>query len=269
MYPDEEFLRQCVATESRTHGWGLTPQEEQDYVIGLRVHIPQRCSDMLLRQIVWCYHHDHKLVAALLDGASLEGQEHWLRCVNQMPALLRYAQLRWDIDSSADQEDLCQIGAMTVFQALSQFHYHSRFSTWMFQVFRNSVLRALRDRKAGKRYGPTDSYDEQPALMTKINDQEGLESTMQFNALMELINEVLAKAPDQRLQHIFMLWARDDLRLADIGRITKLSLSRVSILLEQARALLRQHPDIQAWVDRLPADGSAEPASSHKQEGSD
>lgn len=254
MSTDEGLLGHCVATQNRTHGWGLTPQEEQDYVAALRMHIPQPCPDPLMPQIVWCYHHDHKLVTALRDGTSLEGQAYWQRCIDQIPALLRYAQLRWDIDSSADQDDLRQVGALAIFQALPQFHYHSRFATWMFQVFRNSVLRALRDRKAGKRYGPTDSYDEQPVLMSKLKDQNALESTTQFRALMELINEVLAKAPDQRLQHIFMLWARDDLRLADIGRITGLSVSRVSILLEQARALLRQHPDIQAWVERLPPD---------------
>lgn len=255
MDTNTDRLSRCITTVAalnHTHHWGLTPQLEHSYATAILPYMPLECPDSLLSQIAWCYHHDHHFVTALLDGGSLEGQGAWQRCRNQLPALLHYAQLRWDIDSSADQEDLYQVGAIAIFQALPQFHYHSRFSTWMYQVFRHSVLRVLRDRKAGKRYAPTDSYDEHPDLEPTLSAVAAVESTAQFNILVALIEEILAGDRDQRLQQIFQLWAFNDARLADIGRITKLSQSRVSILLEQARERLRQDPRMQEWHGVLP-----------------
>jgi RNA polymerase sigma factor (sigma-70 family) len=246
----------AVEAQNRAYGWELTAQQEQQYAEALLAHVPPACADSLLVRIVWCYHHDHRLVAALLDRTSLEGQAAWQRCREQLPTLLHYGQLRWDIDSSADQDDLSQIGAQAIFQALPQYHYHSRFSTWMFQVFRHSVLRALRDRKAIKRYGQTDSYDEHPALEPVQSADMAVESTAQYNALLALIDEILAEDPDQRLQSMFRLWTQNDLRLADIGRVTQLSQSRVSILLERARDRLRNDPRMQEWQDRSGAETS-------------
>lgn len=238
----------AVQAQNRMHSWGLTERQEQQYAQALLAYVPPACTDSLLLQIVWCYHHDHHLVEALLDGESLEGQAAWQRCREQLPALLDYVRLRWDIDSSADQEDLGQIGAQAIFQALPQFHYHSRFSTWMFQVFRHSVLRALRDRKSMRRYGPTESYDQQPTLEPILSAEKAVEAATQFKALMELIDEILAEDQDQRLQFIFHLWAFKDARLADIGKITGLSQSRVSILLERARSRLREDARMQEWI---------------------
>lgn len=130
----------AVAVQNRTHGWGLAVQQEQEYATALVAHMPQVYPDQLVSLMAWCYHHDHRFVEALRSGETLEGQDAWQRCRAQLPALLDYTQLRWDIDNSADQEDLVEIGALAIFQALPQFHYTTRFSTWMYQVFRRSVL---------------------------------------------------------------------------------------------------------------------------------
>lgn len=261
---EDDRLRRCkeaVQAQSNTHDWKLSPRQQDDYAHALLAYMPPDCPDSFVRQIAWCYHHDHQLVSALQRPESLEGQLAWEHCRAQIPALLSYARLRWSIDSAADQEDLCQIGAQAIFQALPQFHYHSRFSTWMYQVFRHSVLRALRDRKAGKRFGQTDSYHAQPMLVPAIDAEEAVESSTQLKLLVELIDEVLAADRDQRLRLIFHLWAFRDARMADIGRITGLSQSRVSILLEHARERLRQDPRMQHWFNMLPSTARTAPAA--------
>ncbi len=60
---------------------------------------------------------------------------------------------------------------------------------------------------------------------------------------------ILAEQPDQRLGHLFYLWAVEDRRSAEIGALVHLHPSRVRALLQQIRLLLRDHPAIRAWQE--------------------
>lgn len=68
--------------------------------------------------------------------------------------------------------------------------------------------------------------------------------------LLNLVQQILSQSSDNRLVRIFELWVVEDASLAEIGRLVSLDPSRVVVLLQKARQLLRENPDIKAWAEQ-------------------
>ncbi len=248
--PELVLLRQCedaVARINQALGWGLTRQDERAYVAGIMPHLKLSCSEQELERTISNYHLDHEDVRSLVNHNHRAHQDKWQELLQEIGFILRHKQLEWRKNASVSIEDLGQIAAQGLIQAIPDFHYRSRFTTWMYRVVVNSATRSLRDLSAQKRFAPTDSLDQHLDLQTTVANDETIVAATEYNALRELIIDVLEEQPDVRLSTIFNLWAIKDQRLSDIGQSMDLSTSRISILIDRIREIVTQHPEIKAW----------------------
>lgn len=248
--PGLVLLRQCedaVAWINQQFGWSLTRQDERVYVAGIMPHLKPSYSAQELERIINHYHLDHEVVHSLLSHNHQAHQDQWQKLLQDIISILRSNQLEWRKNASVSIEDLGQIAAEGLIQAIPDFHYRSRFSTWMYRVVVNSATRSLRDLSAQKRFAPTDSLDQNLDLQTTLANDETIVAESQYNALRELVTDVLGEQSDARFSTIFNLWAIKDQRLSDIGQSMNLSTSRISILIARIQEILTQHPEIKAW----------------------
>jgi RNA polymerase sigma factor (sigma-70 family) len=252
-----------VAVLNTTLGWGLSEEQQQAYAQAVALLIRDTHFDLVLQKLIVCYHEDHELVEALRERTHLEHDRAWTEWTSQVLAILRQKGIAWSADIATDGDDLVQVALTQLAGALPSFRYASRFSTWAYSVIIQSVRRHLRDQHALKRSSHLLSLDQHPELVTLPSPVGRPEGAAETSVLATLIDDVLARQPDQRLAQIFKLWAIEDLRPAQIGRRVHLSPSRVRVLLAQARNLLRQQPAIQtwseAWLEKVIAAGRRNP----------
>ena len=241
--------RAMVEALDQERGWCLDDVTCQRYIMGLLPHIMSDHTDITLRTIVANYHTEHVFVEALRDRQHRSHEESWESWAKQVVAILRAAGGDWSYDSMVSSEDLEQIARLELVRSLATYHYHSRFSTWAHSVIVKSLYRHRRNQQASKRSGDVVSLDESPVLdasSARVDHPEDLASALM---LLEQINVVLGTHHDDRLRQIFHLWAVKDIQVEEIGRQIHLSPSRTRTLLRLARQLLREHPDIQAWLE--------------------
>jgi RNA polymerase sigma factor (sigma-70 family) len=265
MQGDADLGSRCAATVAALDaefGWGLSESHRRDYCIALVDILPKNCSDMQLRNVVMCYHLDHRLVEALADRLHGQHDQHWQAWMGQVVAILRRAGLSWSDDAATSLEDLAQIARAQLAQAIPAYRYQSRFSTWAHQVIVQSVRRYLRDSRAQKRAGRPGSLDQPPASDVTIGDTEHPETIANARVLAAQVDSLLSLQPDKRLAEIFRLWAEADLRVEEIGRRMHLSSSQVRLLLSRIRDLLQHDPSIRAWRDQE-KEGTPEDPSEH------
>jgi RNA polymerase sigma factor (sigma-70 family) len=247
-----DLLERCAALVAALNaelGWGLGADEQAVHCRGLQPHIPSDPTEPQLRALVLHYHHDHALVEAMLHAEHSEHDAAWSLWMQQVIAILRNAGMGWSDDVSIDREDLAQVARTELARALPSFHYASRFSTWAHQVIVQSVRRYIRDRQALKRAGRPTSLEHAWVDTLPTSADDCPEAQVHARVLAELVANVLAAQPDQRLARIFQLWALADLRVEEIGRQINLSASHARVLLTRMRAILQEDPIIQAWRD--------------------
>ncbi len=228
--------------------WKLDMDRQHAYVAAMLPYLPEQCADADLRRIVLNYHQDHALVGALLDRANPRYEQVWIEAIGQVVRMALHQGHAPASGAMVDGDDLAQVALEALIRALPSFHYASRFSTWAYAVVGRSIQRYLRDLHASKRHRQVESLE----LYHELNDIPAAdvqpEAHSEASALAALIEHVLAEHTDARLAYIFQLSTRDELRLAQIGQLVHLSPSRVSIVLAQARELLRQSPELRAWL---------------------
>lgn len=228
--------------------WTLDADQQQIYVSALLEHLGDSDSETNLRRMVMNYHLDHVLLQALQDRQSLRHEVVWADVVDQVVRMVIHQRHGQATEVLMDVEDLSQIALEALLQALPSFHYASRFSTWTYSVIARSIQRYVRHLRAAKRHGHVESAEQHPELNTWPAKDEEPEAKSEASALAALIETVLTELAGDRLARIFRLSVSTDQRLSEIGRQVQLSPSRVSVLIEQARQLLQQSPEIQAWL---------------------
>lgn len=234
-----------------TLGWELTWEEQQAYRDQLCRYLPHDWAEARLRALIVCYHADHALVKALGDHQHPAHADTWQVWMGQVVAILKQAGLAWSSDAAVELDDLVQVARVELVRSLPSFQYHSRFSTWAYRVVVQSVQRYIRDSQARKRAGHPASLEQLPQHEVPGYAGEYLEDYADGRLLLERISRILAAHPDNRLAYIFRCWALADQRTEEIGALIQLSPARTRALLAQARALLRDHPDIRPWQDGL------------------
>lgn len=243
-----------IGTLNAEQGWRLTANQQRAHLAALTALGRLPADAGKLRRLVHNYHHDHQQVAALSDSANPQHHDAWRDWVDKAARILHTKQQIGQRDLLGSAEDLVQVALEDLVRALPSFRYASRLSTWAFAVIAHSAQRYTRDLHAAKRNGQTEPIELSAAQWYAAPAQGEPASVAEIEALVALIDALLAAAPDPRWQTIFRLWVHQDLRLIDIARQLRLSQSRVSRMLTQLTALLREHPEIRAWLDQAALD---------------
>jgi RNA polymerase sigma factor (sigma-70 family) len=244
-YNPQARCAELVAALSQA--WHLTAAQELAYPQAIIAYLPEDCTDAQLQRIVWYYHLDHEEVRALCDAQHTQHQEAWQRWHTQVSHILRSVNLDWLSDVAVDLEDLTQLALDKMRQSIASYRFNSRFSTWAYTVIVRTAQHVIRKQRAAKRTATVVSLDSGTALSSPADQTTDPEAHASAKELTALINSVLAEHGGLRWVEIFQLWFHEDQRLVDIGRQVGLSPSRVSILLEHMRLLLRQHPALIEW----------------------
>jgi RNA polymerase sigma factor (sigma-70 family) len=232
---------------SQELGWNLREEQIQHYAAVLSPHFSKSQSDVTLRTIVTNYHLDHAAVEALMQANHQQHLAQWNDWMSAVLRILSREGLNWTTDPAITSDDLAQIALMELAHSIHSFHYHSRFSTWAYGVIVRSVQRSIRDSRALKRAQRPDSLDQLTDSEALIRFEDHPETIGVAQLLVEQALAILAAQPDQRLKDIFELWAIEDTKVDEIGKLFKLHPSRIRALLQQARQMLREHPTIQTW----------------------
>ncbi|HEU4327504.1 MAG TPA: sigma-70 family RNA polymerase sigma factor [Roseiflexaceae bacterium] len=238
-----------IATLDQQLGWNLDEPARlryQEELVGL---LSEPCPEELLRQTVQCYHVDHELVQTLRDANHPSHYAAWEDMRLRVLMTLKSKGFGDYTNGSVDFDDLVQIALVDLSASLVRFRFASRLATWLHVVALNSARRTLRTQRATRRAATT------VPLEHPVNEDLAIPSTAQpesladYQLLLAMIATGLRAQNDERLLPIFQLWALDDQRLADIGNAMRLSKSRVSTLLEEARTVLRGYLRQHHWVD--------------------
>ena len=236
-----------VAARGAELAWQLDVAHQHAYVAAVLPYLPDPCAEADLRGIVLNYHQDHALVGALLDHANPRYERVWTDAIGQVVRMAQHQGHAQAGGAAVDGDDLAQVALEALIRALPSFRYASRFSTWAYAVVGRSIQRHRRDLRASKRHGQVESLE----LYPEINDIQAADAQPEAYSegvtLAALIDHILTERASERLAYIFQLSTRDELRLAQIGQLVHLSPSRICIMLAQARALLRQSPELRDW----------------------
>jgi RNA polymerase sigma factor (sigma-70 family) len=229
--------------------WRLSQDQERAYITALVAHIPEDWDEPTLRRLIENYHKDQRLVASLQDRLHPNHQSAWARQRDQIAPILRHAGLEPRDLPAVSLEDLVQVALQGLMNTIGSFHFRSRFSTWTHTVIIRSGRHYLRELRAAKRNGDQVPLDRSGASHFVDPASTHTEAAVSGRALAELIETTLTEAGGKRMAYIFHLWAVQDRRLVDIGQEVGLSPSRVSVLIEQARRILQEHPSIRDWKE--------------------
>lgn len=250
--------------------WDLSPEQEAAYARAIVAHLPEDYTESQLQRLVRCYHLDHQEVHILRDPQHPGHQEAWRSWHGQVIRILRSANLDWLADVAIDFEDLTQIALEVLNKSIASYRFNSRFSTWAYTVVVRTGKRVIRERRAVKRTGTVVSLDDPTAIARHADSLADPEARARARELNELIDAILMEQGGSRWVEIFRLWIHEDQRLVDIGQRFDLSSSRVSILLDHMRKLLRQHSALLEWRQSVesgtepPGDADKEPGSRHE-----
>lgn len=244
--------------------WDLSPEQEAAYARAIVAYLPEHYTDAQLQRLALCYHLDHQEVHILRDPQYPGHQEAWRDWHGQVIRILRNANLDWLTDIAIDFEDLTQIALEVLSKSIASYRFNSRFSTWAFTVIVRAGKRAIRERRAIKRTGTVVSLDDPTAIARHADSLADPEARARARELNELIDTILAEQGGSRWVEIFRLWIHEDQRLVDIGQRFDLSSSRVSILLDHMRKLLRQHPALLEWRQSVES-GTEPPGDADKE----
>ena len=240
-----------ITALSAEHGWALSGEEVERYLLALDRLLPATCTVADLHQVCNHYHTDHRQVETLCKHDHPDHSAGWLAWLGQATEILHKAGLHWSSDSAVHCDDLVQVAQMALVVSLPNFAYRSSFTTWAYTVVVQSVRRHIRDSCAKKRAQRPASLDAAPELAVPAAEADEPEQQAATSLLIDQIRTILIQGGDERLALIFHLWAVDDLATEVIGKRIHLHPSRVRALLVQARTLLQRHPTIRTWLADL------------------
>jgi RNA polymerase sigma factor (sigma-70 family) len=230
--------------------WNLSTTEAELLASHVLPYMSPESSDVRLTQTITAYVEDHELVESLRNSNHPQHSAAWELWHRQVAAILGHANLLWSRDYAIDADDLVQIACTELAQALPRFRYASRFSTWARTVIVQRIQRHVRDSMAHKRAHRPESLDSDAVDSSALlDDAEPVESQVETGTLYHMIDALLADHPERRLQTIYRLWIQQDRRIEDIGAIMHVHPSRIRQLIGQMRRFLREHPDLQTWLD--------------------
>ena len=235
-----------VASLNVERGWHLTLAQEAAYAAAVAA-LAKTADEATLKRVAENYHEDHVLIQALQDVNHPQHDTAWAEVRANILPVLRFAGLDRSAYPSVDLEDIAQLALGELMSSVQSFQFESRFSTWSYTIVIRRGRRLLRDMSAAKRFGATTTLDDATSSLATSSHSSDPEATALGKELTDRINLLLSEVGGARLARIFQLWFEHDLRLADIGKQVGLSTARVSVLLEQARYILQEHPEIQSW----------------------
>ncbi|WP_165360728.1 RNA polymerase sigma factor [Candidatus Chloroploca sp. Khr17] len=252
---DQMTLHKIIAQCNAEFGWGLSASELESYAQSLVRCLPEHVDQVKLTQMVLYYHQDHQQVAALQNRSHPDHDQFWTIWLHDVAQVINRGKMASLGDHALDADDLAQTALDEMSRSLKNFKYQSSLKTWVYRLVVQTSRRMLRDLRAKKRPRGVASLDELPEEALALCDACEPDEEACGEMLIGLTCALLERIKDQRMAQIFYLAAVDDLSTAQIGNIVHLHPSRVRALLQQARTLLQERPEIQAWL----ADHEASP----------
>ncbi len=241
--------RALVAELNITQQLGLDTNTQAAYAAALLSHYQPHTSDQQLLSQLRYYHEEHGRVAALADSAHPHHEAEWREITDYSMRIIHARQLVRQHQLLLTDEDLLQIAIEALTRSLASYHYHARFTTWLYNIVTRSAHKANRDQQAGKRAGKPASLDAHPTWDQPDRVPHQAATLAHAHELAQLVHAALGH--DQRLLTIF--WLRHNgWKLVEIGQRVQLSTSQVDVLLGKARMLVQQQPGLRAgWPERF------------------
>lgn len=153
--------RALVAELNSAQQLGLDTNTQAAYAAALLSHYQPHTSDQQLLSQLRYYHEEHGRVAALADSAHPHHEAEWREITDYSMRIIHARQLVRQHQLLLTDEDLLQIAIEALTRSLASYHYHARFTTWLYNIVTRSAHKANRDQQAGKRAGKPASLDAQ------------------------------------------------------------------------------------------------------------
>lgn len=193
---------------------------------------------------------DQDLVARC-QGGDLGAFESLVK--RYQPRILAFLQRQ--VGCREDAEDVTQRTFLQAYQSLDRFDPRYRFSPWLFTIARRQGIDFLRH--SGSRRKTHEQLKAQPP---PANGPDPSSLADQKEEIDHIWRWVWANL-DSRSREILWLSIQEDLDLAEVARVMKLTRAHVKVLLFRARKSLRQSFSKPRQAISRQASGS--PASSH------
>ena len=185
---------------------------------------------------------DAEIVRSVLDG-----DRDSFRWIVERYQSRVYTSIFRIVHHAEDAEDLAQETFVRAYRALGRYDPERPFAAWLLTIATRLSLNTVR-RKEPQRVSldqPIDAGETSEALTLMDVIRADAESASEAAATAELqarIEEATDRLPSS-MRAVFNLRYQEDLPLAEIGKITGMSLTAVKVALHRARRFLRE------WVN--------------------
>ena len=144
------------------------------------------------------------------------------------------------VSDDATAEDITQDAFIKAWHAREKFNAQKKFSTWIFQIAKNTAIDALRRKKATP-FSSLNAIDEDQAFIETIADDAPLpdvemikeEDAMQIRVLLEVLPAAMAQ--------VIQLHLEEDLTFGEISEVIGEPLDTVKSRYRRALLRLRKH----------------------------
>ena len=209
-----------------------------------------------LEQRVCTYHADHGQVAAISDTKHPAHTQvmHDLRLLVTRILASRIARSQLPDDGQSGLDDLVQETLTIVWRKIDTFAYKSQLNTWVYAIAVRQLVHAAKSRSTQKRALDNESFSLEEYAENGAAPPEAPEhapdALVLDDQLWQLICEVLARNPDERLLLIFQLSLAEQQTMREIGASLSLSPARIYTLLQHTFKILREDPSLRAWFGK-------------------
>jgi RNA polymerase sigma factor (sigma-70 family) len=143
-------------------------------------------------------------------------------------------------NNNEEAEEVAQDTFVKAYHALAKFNGTSKFSSWIYRIAYNTGLDRIKKTKKDRLNTSLDGIDQ--SNVAESNFESGLEQ----KELQKSVKECIQSLPESE-SIILTLFYYDDLKVEEIAKVVKLSVSNVKVKLFRARKKL--HDIIKKNVD--------------------
>lgn len=227
-------------------GWGWSPKEVADCLSALHARLLHGMADVKFRKA--CI--DYWTVQALLDHGHPAHNDQWRYWMQRALEVLRKRGMAWSSDAAVDVDDFNQMAQEAFLGSLKKFNYESSLDTWVHSVVVRSINRHVRDslaQKRGQRPESLNNLSDGDLPLEDNNNNDDPAQSARNRIVIDQASKILFEYGGERLVLVFLWYTVDLYTTTEIANKVNLHPSRVRALLTDARKVLRNHPEMQAW----------------------
>jgi RNA polymerase sigma-70 factor (ECF subfamily) len=132
------------------------------------------------------------------------------------------------MENKEEAEEVVQDGFVKMYQALSQFQFQSKFSTWFYRIIYHTALTAARKQRDFA------SYEDAGAEALSDHEVDSAMALLERADRKAIIKKVLKKIPAEEAL-LLTLYYLEECSVEDIHQITDYSTSNIKVKLHRGR----------------------------------